>query len=350
MLLSRLAFVAVPLVAACDVFTARVPCAVDDECGDREACVDGFCAEGTRRDESEGEGEAGEGEGERPVESHPLRGSVCNDPAAPSISDSALRCSVFGVFEEPCDDDLDCGDPAAPFCVDPGAGPAICAATADFTRSACPDDPSDPDVVVDGNVDVPFGCLDGSLSYVPSLRCETTAVAYSGPQLLGGDLTVRLNNHDDDANFCDTLELVSFGSTHIGGSVHIGVDGDGAQPTNLTAIPFRDLIAIDGDYVLERTQHITTPALGSVRRVLGDLVLRDNAAVESINFYDLVEVGGDVIIENNTVLAAIVNTEPTQIGGNLVVRGSPQLTCDMVRPLIDVTLGNVTVDVGAPCP
>jgi len=150
---------------------------------------------------------------------------------------------------------------------------------------------------------------------------------------------------------------VSFGSVQIGGSVRIGPDvgpdgsDDGAQPTKLVAVPFRDLLAVHGDFVLEDTQHITTPALGSLRRVLGDLVLRRNAGLTDVNLFDLVEVGGDLIIEDNAVLDSIINTEPARIGGDLVVRNVPLVTCAMVQPLIDATAGSVTIEgLAEPCP
>jgi hypothetical protein len=84
-------------------------------------------------------------------------------------------------------------------------------------------------------------------------------------------------------------------------------------------------------------------------RVLGDVIFRRNAGLKELRLADLIEVD-DLIISDNPALVSI-DAVPAIIGGDLIVRNSPLLTCAMIEPLVEATVGRVDIlGVAEPCP
>ncbi len=337
-------------VSGCQLLSPLVPCAVDDECESNQVCSDGFCAdddgEGPDRGEGEGEGEGGEGEGE--PESHPLRGAPCTDVGAVSQDDSQLSCSIFSTLQEACDDDGDCGDPGAPHCIDPGPGPAFCAADAGLSRSICGAAGGDAEDVVD-LVDESQSCINGHALFRATASCITSR-GY-GEQVIGGDLTIRVNHGVDDPDPpCLSLEFLSTELQVLGGSFFLGRDARVVEQSSaqapLAAIRFFEMTAVLGDFRIEGAEAAVSNAAFEVKHIGGDLRFVDDPALEDIDFTELDRVGGDLVIDNVPLLAELRLPLLGVVGGDVVVRDAPLLPrCALEALFASVDIeGSVTIE------
>ena len=352
-IIAIIAIVALCAFTSMSCLSSLLPCAIDDECGAGEFCSDGFCADG---DGGEGEGEGqegegegvGEGEGEREVESHPLRGAPCTDVGAVAVADTGLSCSLFETLEEPCASNVDCGDPTAPHCVDPGPGPAFCSSNATLTRSICGAAGGGADDVTDVT-DLGASCVNGHALFRAAANCATS----SGPGVseVGGDLVIRVNHGQGDPEPpCLNLQFLSTNMTVLGGNYFLGRDPNvtelsSAQPP-LAALRFFELTAVLGDFSIEGSQAAVSNAAFEVKHIGGDLRFVDDPALEDVDFRFLDRVGGDVVIDNTPVLDLLRLPLLGAVGGDVVIRNAPNLkrcTLEALFAAVDVS-GTVTIE------